>query len=120
MVPHQATDVVVAATVSNWGAYGIAAALAVLLQRPDVLHTPQMEEDILRACAREGLIDGVSGQVAPSADGLGPTRAQGRGDTAARGDRCGRERRRLDLSGESVMTMDASRPAARRRDVPRR
>ena len=71
VVPHQVTDVVVAATVSNWGAYGIAAALAVLLRRPDLLHTPQMEEDILRACAREGLIDGVSGQVAPSADGLG-------------------------------------------------
>ena len=70
VVPDQVTDVVVAATVSNWGGYGIAAALALLLSRPDVLHTPQMEEDILRACAREGLIDGVSGRVAPGADGL--------------------------------------------------
>ncbi|WAX55151.1 DUF4392 domain-containing protein [Jatrophihabitans cynanchi] len=70
VVPGRATDVVVAATVSNWGAYGIAAALAVLLEQPDLLHTPQLEEDVLRACAQAGLIDGVSGRVAPSADGL--------------------------------------------------
>lgn len=70
VVPDQRTDVLIAATVSNWGGYGIAAALAVLLGRPELLHTPEMEEDILRACARAGLIDGVSGLVGPTADGL--------------------------------------------------
>lgn len=70
VVPSNPTDVVVAATVSNWGAYGIAAALAVLLDRPEVMHTEELEEDVLRACARGGFIDGVSGYVEPSADGL--------------------------------------------------
>jgi hypothetical protein len=70
VVPSSPTDVVVAATVSNWGAYGIVAALATLLDEPDFMHTEAMEEDILRACARGGLIDGVSGFVGPSADGL--------------------------------------------------
>jgi hypothetical protein len=56
--------------VSNWGAYGLAAALALLLDKPDVLHSVAMEEEILRAAAAAGFIDGVSGYVGPSADGL--------------------------------------------------
>ncbi|MEV5819705.1 glutamate cyclase domain-containing protein [Micromonospora haikouensis] len=70
VVPSNPTDVVVAATVSNWGAYGIAAALAVLLDRPEVMHTEELEEDVLRACALGGFIDGVTGYVGPTADGL--------------------------------------------------
>ena len=70
VLPHQPTDALVAATVSNWGAYGVAAALAVLLQRPDILHSVEMEEAILRASAAAGIIDGVSGYVGPSVDGL--------------------------------------------------
>jgi D-glutamate cyclase len=70
VVPFNPTDGLVAAAVSNWGAYGILAALAALLDKPEVMHTEAMEEDILRACATGGLIDGVSGFVGPSADGL--------------------------------------------------
>lgn len=70
VVPLNHTDVLVATTVSNWGAYGIATALACLLGRPDVMHSPTMEEDLLRASAAAGFIDGVSGYVAPTADGL--------------------------------------------------
>ena len=32
-------DVLVVAAVSNWGAYGIEASLAILLERPELLHT---------------------------------------------------------------------------------
>ena len=70
VMPFGATDALVAATVSNWGAYGVAAALALILGRPDVLHTVEMEEAILRASAAAGFIDGVTGYVGPSADGL--------------------------------------------------
>lgn len=69
-VPAAPVDALVAAAVSNWGAYGVAAALALLLETPDVLHPVEMEEDILRASAAAGFIDGVSGHVAPSVDGL--------------------------------------------------
>ena len=48
----------------------MAAALALVLSRPDVLQSVEMEEDILRASAAAGFIDGVSGHVAPSVDGL--------------------------------------------------
>jgi hypothetical protein len=70
VVPGGRTDALVAATVSNWGAYGVATALALLVENPDVLHTVEMEEAILRASAAAGFIDGVSGFVAPSVDGL--------------------------------------------------
>ncbi|MBK8085281.1 MAG: DUF4392 domain-containing protein [Devosia sp.] len=70
VIPSGRTDALVAATVSNWGAYGVATALAVLLENPDVLHSVEMEEAILRASAAAGFIDGVTGFVAPSVDGL--------------------------------------------------
>ena len=67
---HTATDVMVAAAISNWGGYGIAACLAGLLGNPDVFHTPAVEERLLGESARASFIDGVTGYVAPSADGL--------------------------------------------------
>ncbi len=70
VVPAGHTDVLVAATVSNWGANAVCAALAAGLERPDLLHTQATEEAVLRAAAAGGLIDGVSGFVAPTADGL--------------------------------------------------
>jgi len=70
VMPHGKTDALIAATVSNWGAYGLSAALAVMLRNPDILHTVEMEEAILRASAAAGFIDGVTGYVGPSADGL--------------------------------------------------
>lgn len=70
VVPHQATDALVAAAVSNWGAYAVVAALAILLERADLLHTPDAEHAVLDACRRAGLIDGASGFTSASADGL--------------------------------------------------
>lgn len=69
-MPAGKTDALVAATVSNWGANGVATALALLLGRPEVMHTAEIEEAILRASAAAGFIDGVSGWVGPTSDGM--------------------------------------------------
>lgn len=70
IAPVTETDCLVTATVSNWGAYGIAACLAVLLGQREVFHDAQLEERILHRCTDAGLIDGISGYVEEGADGL--------------------------------------------------
>lgn len=70
IAPHTQVDQLVVAAVSNWGATAVAAALAVLTGRPEVLHPPALERAVLEAAARHSLIDGISGVVAPTADGL--------------------------------------------------
>jgi hypothetical protein len=67
---HTATDVMVAAAISNWGGYGIAACLAALAKDPSVFHDPAVEERILRRSADASFIDGATGWVEPSADGV--------------------------------------------------
>jgi hypothetical protein len=62
-------DTVVTATVSNWGAYGIIAALAYLTRKPEILHTAEREETALAAAAERGLID-MYGEQIPAVDGL--------------------------------------------------
>jgi len=68
--PSTKTDALVVAGVSNWGCYGIAAMLAVLVKDRRVLHTPEMECDILLSCARNSFIDGRSGFTRPTVDGI--------------------------------------------------
>ena len=70
IAPATITDALVTAAISNWGAYGVAACLAAVLGRIDVFHTAEIEESILRAAAAASLIDGITGYVEPSADGL--------------------------------------------------
>lgn len=68
------TDLVVPAMMSNWGCYGIAAALACLLKAPMLVHSPAQEERIIRACLNAGgveamftstdfLVDGLDGET---------------------------------------------------------
>lgn len=68
------TDLVVPAMMSNWGCYGIEAALACLLRDPALLHSPAQEERIIRACLQAGgveamftsmdfLVDGLEGET---------------------------------------------------------
>lgn len=64
------TDVLIITAVSNWGGYGLAAMLAYLLMKPDVLHSPQMEDRILDACARAGGADGAFAAPIMSVDGI--------------------------------------------------
>ncbi|WAX55150.1 DUF4392 domain-containing protein [Jatrophihabitans cynanchi] len=70
VVPAAETDVAVPVTVSNWGGYGICAALAAVLGRPEVMHDERLEHRMLQACSAAGLIDGVTGFTEPTSDGL--------------------------------------------------
>jgi hypothetical protein len=69
-----ATDVLIVAAVSNWGAYGLEAALANLLEHVDLPHSPDMArrtiDECLRAdglealhCTRRWLVDGIDADV---------------------------------------------------------
>ena len=57
---YAATDELVIASISNWGALGIVAEL-VKLSGQDLLPHPEMEEARLRAMVRRGAVDGFSG-----------------------------------------------------------
>jgi len=61
------TDVLITADVSNWGAYGLAAALLLLLEKPELIHDDDLELRVLEATARAGLIH-MGSEVAPSVD----------------------------------------------------
>jgi len=70
IAPVTEVDILVAATVSNWGAYGIAACLAILLKDLTIFHDANMERWVLEHASDAGFIDGISGFVEPGADGL--------------------------------------------------
>ncbi|VCU68118.1 hypothetical protein PIGHUM_00168 [Pigmentiphaga humi] len=68
-----ATDIFFPASISNWGAYGLSAMLAFLCGRLDVLHTPAVEREVIRACLDAGgwemryctsrfIVDGTEGE----------------------------------------------------------
>ncbi|HHX26897.1 MAG TPA: DUF4392 domain-containing protein [Firmicutes bacterium] len=52
-------DVLVATAVSNWGAYGISAMLALMLENRRVLQDTETEYRMLDACIRAGAMDGL-------------------------------------------------------------
>lgn len=62
-------DHLVFASVSNWGAYAIAAALAGLLEQPDVLHDTDTEVRMLHASLAGGAMDGAYARLIPYVDG---------------------------------------------------
>ena len=62
-------DALVASAVSNWGGYGIEACLAYLTDKPEVLHSLQLEEAMLRSAVEAGAIDGVTSRAELSVDG---------------------------------------------------
>ena len=62
-------EATIMANISNWGAYGLEATLALLLRNSEVMHDPQMEVRVLDETARMGFTDPAVGFVAPSADG---------------------------------------------------
>ena len=68
-------EVVVVASVSNWGAYAMVAGLAIRLGDARLLHHPKDETRMLKACVNAGARDGLSGERGPSVDGL-PIRMQ--------------------------------------------
>lgn len=59
----------VVAGVSNWGAYGIVAALA-RLSGQTLLHGPAQERRLIEACVDAGAVDGITRRPEPTVDGL--------------------------------------------------
>jgi hypothetical protein len=54
-----ATDVLIPCMMSNWGAYGLEAALAFLLGRPELMHTPAMERNVITRCLDAGGLEAM-------------------------------------------------------------
>jgi hypothetical protein len=76
-IPHGAvlcskieTDVLFPVGVSNWGCYAVTAALAIMTGNEDLIHTPDLERRLLEASPQIGLVDGTTGRLEPTADGL--------------------------------------------------
>jgi len=65
-----ATDVLLPANTSNWGAYAVEAALAAVLERPDIMHTAEIERRMLEACVRTNAVDGSTGRHVMAVDGM--------------------------------------------------
>jgi D-glutamate cyclase len=63
------TEIPIMSTISNWGAYGIAACLAFLLGKPNILHSPELEMRMTEASVRAGAMDGSLVSPTLSADG---------------------------------------------------
>lgn len=63
-----ATDVLVFAAVSNWGAYGVAAMLAFLSNKPNALHNAHTDGRMLDAALMAGAVDGGFANLAYSVD----------------------------------------------------
>ncbi len=62
-------DELVIAGVSNWGAYGVVAALSLSVGQ-NLLHTGAVERHLLASCVDAGAVDGVCGQNIPRVDGI--------------------------------------------------
>jgi hypothetical protein len=63
-------DVLISAAVSNWGAYGVSACLAYMLEDTAVLHDAHTEYRMLEACATAGAVDGAYGSQILAVDGI--------------------------------------------------
>ncbi|MBI2459974.1 MAG: DUF4392 domain-containing protein [Candidatus Rokubacteria bacterium] len=64
-----ATDHLVVAGTSNWGAWALVAYLSLLAGR-QLLPTPEEERRLIEAQVEVGGVDGITGQAAPTVDGL--------------------------------------------------
>jgi hypothetical protein len=67
-----ATDVLVSAAISNWGAYGVSACLAYMLEDPFVLQDPETERRMLNAMVAAGAVEALSAATIPWVDGTSP------------------------------------------------
>lgn len=65
-----AADNLVVASVSNWGVTGAIAALALLLEEPNVLHDACHEVRSIERCVACGGVDGLSMSPEPAVDGI--------------------------------------------------
>src|SRR5262249_61891960 len=56
--------------VSNWGCYGIQAALAILTEKPELAHNSSLEKHLIEVAAAAGLVDGITGKCEATVDGM--------------------------------------------------
>jgi hypothetical protein len=70
IAPCVEVSLLISASVSNFGCYGIEACLAALLDNVAILHTPEQELALIAACVREGAVDGATGYAEPFVDAL--------------------------------------------------
>lgn len=70
MAPDLKVDLLVTATVSDWGMWGIEACLAALSGKQTALHSSETLELVLNACVAAGAIDGVTAYVNRDIDGV--------------------------------------------------
>ena len=62
-------DNIITATCSDWGCYGLMAALAYLKKDMEILHHEEMESEDMRVAARKGFID-KTGTLLPGIEGI--------------------------------------------------
>jgi hypothetical protein len=65
-----AADVLIVASVSNWGVTGLIAALAALHQNPIIFHEPELEVRSIELCCASGGVDGMIEAPEPGVDGI--------------------------------------------------
>jgi hypothetical protein len=65
------TNQLIIASVSNWGAYGLLAALSLFCQK-DLVPSAEWEEDLLRELNLRGVVDGITGEKTGTVDTFGP------------------------------------------------
>lgn len=70
IVPQFEPDLLVMAAISNWGAYGIEAALAVLLERAEILHSRTVDQRVYDLCAAAEANNAGPGLLDPGADAV--------------------------------------------------
>ena len=63
------TDHLIAASVSNWGAYGLLAEVSELTGLP-LTPSPSSQAELVKSLARGGAVDGVTGYSAPTVDSM--------------------------------------------------
>jgi len=70
LVPTTAVDLLVMASISNWGAYAIEACLAALERRPELLHSGAVDARIHEACAMAMANNGAPNLLDPGSDAV--------------------------------------------------
>ncbi len=71
------TDLVFPASISNWGAYAVAAVMGHVLRKPDILQDEDTERRMLDASIMTGAVDGIAMVPSMSVDGTGLKGQQG-------------------------------------------
>ncbi|MDY5870919.1 MAG: DUF4392 domain-containing protein [Suilimivivens sp.] len=69
ILARTSADYLITATVSDWGVYALISAIAYLKKDIGIMHDADMEERVLRECARSGMVD-MTGSLLPGIDGF--------------------------------------------------